>query len=63
MRKNRKKEKGKDESEKCKWKKELKKLSQEMTQTFKGSTKMEISTWKRLKSRREKIGKSNFAPP
>ena len=28
----------------------------------KGSTKMEISTWKNLTSRREKIGKSDFTP-
>ena len=31
------------------------------TETLKGSTKMEISTGKNLKSYREKIGKSNFA--
>ena len=38
---------------------------QETTETFKGSTKMKISTGKNLKSDREKIGKSKFAlsPP
>ena len=35
---------------------------QETTETFKGSTKMEISTRNNLKSHREKIGKSDFAP-
>ena len=36
---------------------------QETTGTFKVSTKMEISKGKKLKSRREKIGKIDFAPP
>ena len=35
---------------------------QETTETFKGSTKMEIFTGKNPKSLRVKIGKSDFAP-
>ena len=35
---------------------------QKTTETFKGSSKREISTGKPLKSRGEKIGKSDFAP-
>ena len=35
----------------------------ETTKTFKGSTKMEISTGKSLKSRREKLGKVALPPP
>ena len=36
---------------------------QETTETFKGSTKMEISTGKHLKSRREKPSKVTLPPP
>ena len=69
--KNYKNEKGKEQNQKFKGKKDVKNLPdlfffffafhfQEMTETCKESTKMEISTGKNLKSHREKSPLKNF---
>ena len=58
MRKNiKKKEKGKEQNQKCKGKKDVKKLRS------RGLPKWKFLPETNLKSRLEKIGKSDFAPP
>ena len=62
--KNEKKLKRKEENVRnLRGKRTEKRLRAFSAETFSGFTKLEISTWKRLKSHREKIGKSDLAPP